>query len=185
MEDDCSTLSDVSCDDVLEYTDAIWGGATRCDVVNKTTTRRLDEIERKVNEIVSRKNGAEQDKRRDDEGKRFEEMLIRLGKLEGENKILKDENIALKLENCDWRNELSGKSKLQQKAKYENVPAKEDPWKFPNTKARPKNHTAVSFVSGNRFSPLDCTSENGMNPSNQIHGPQNGEKHNIIFSRWK
>ena len=109
MEDDCSTSSDVSCDDLLEYTDAIWGGATRCDVVNETTTRRLDEIERKVNEVVSRINGAEQDKRRDDEGKRFEEMLIRLGKLEGENRILKDENIARKLGNCDLRNELSGK----------------------------------------------------------------------------
>ena len=180
-EDDLSISSDVSCDDVLEYADAIWGGATRCDVVNDTTSRRLDEIERKVNEIVSRINDADQDKRRDDEGKRFEEMLIRLGKLEGENRILKDENIALKLENCDLRNELSEKSNLQQKAKYENVPAKEDPWKFPNTIARPRNQTAVSFVSSNRFSPLDCISENGMNPRSQIHVPQNGEKmqHNI------
>ena len=175
-EDDLSISSDVSCDDVLEYTDAIWSGATRCNVVNATTSRRLDEIERKVNEIVSRINDADQDKRRDDEGKRFEEMLIRLGKLGGENRILKDENIALKLENCDLRNELAEKSNLQQKVKYENVPAKEDPWKFPNTIARPRNQTAVSFVSRNRFSPLDCMSENGMNPSNQIHVPQNGEK---------
>ena len=151
---------------MLEYTDAIWGGATQCDVVNETTIRRLDEIERKVNEIVSRINDADQDKRRDDEGKRFEEMLIRLGKLEGENRILKDENIALKLENCDLRNELSENSNLLQKAKYENVPSKEDPWKFPNTIARPRKQTAVSFVSKNRFSPLDCISENGMNPSN-------------------
>ena len=81
----------------MEYTGALWGGATQCDVVDETTSRRLDEMGTKVNEIMSRIKGAGQERRKADVGKRFEEMLIKLGRLKGENRML-DGEMALKVE---------------------------------------------------------------------------------------
>ena len=50
----------------------------------------------------------EHGRKNDIDGKRvFEEMFVRLEEVERENKILIDDNMALKLENFDLRNELS------------------------------------------------------------------------------
>ena len=81
----------------MEYTGALWGGATQRDVVDETTSRRLDEMGTKVNKIMSRIKGAGKERRKDDVGKRLEEMLIKLGRLKGENRML-DEKMALKVE---------------------------------------------------------------------------------------
>ena len=82
--------------DFVDKQDSLWGRETQ----NDTTIRRLDEIERKVNEIVIRMNYEEQARKKDEDGKWvIEEMFVRLVKVERENKISKDENMALKLEN--------------------------------------------------------------------------------------
>ena len=76
-EDNSSSSSDISCD-VLEFTARLWGSEIQRDIVNETTSRRLDEIERKVNEIVTGMNDEEHDRKKDGDGKRvFEEMFIR------------------------------------------------------------------------------------------------------------
>eukprot|EP00794_Sanderia_malayensis_P003824 gene3824-4356_t len=163
-----SISSDFSCDEVMEYTEAQWGGSKQGQehVVKDTTSRRLDEMERKIDEIMSKINGAEQGRMRDDERKRSEEMLIRLGKLEEKNKQLKDENMALKLENFD----------LKQKAKYTQVPARvrEDPWKFPNA-VRPRSEKASAIKDhktmenhGNSTTAIRENSENSEIPPGNI-----------------
>ena len=100
-----TSFPNFSCEDVLEVADRqdrLWGRESQSQ--NEDTIRPLDEIDRKVNEIVTRIVDDEHDRKKDrDEKSVFEKMFVRLGKIERENKILKDENMALKLENFDLR----------------------------------------------------------------------------------
>ena len=174
-EDYFLSSSDISCDDVLDFADrqdSLWGRETQ----NDTTIRRLDELERKVNEIVTRMNYEEHDRKKDRDGNRVvEEMFVRLGKVERENKILKDENMALKLENFDLKSEMLNKSPRKE-PKLDEVPEKGGQWRFPTTIARTRDQISASFVSRNRFSLLDCDSRKEMNSNIQSKGFQNREK---------
>ncbi len=91
-----------------------------------------------------------------DERKRSEEMLLRLGKLEEKNRQLKDENMALKLENFD----------LKQKARV-----REDPWKFPNA-VRPRSEKASATkdheTMENHGNSTKAMIENSENPPGNI-----------------
>ena len=98
-----------------------------------------------------------------DERKRSEEMLLRLGKLEENNKQLKDENMALKLENFD----------LKQKAKYTqvHVSVREDPWKFPNavlTRSEKASATKDHETMENHGNSTTAMIENSENPPGNI-----------------
>ena len=110
-------------------------GGRETQTQHETTIRRLDKIERKVNEIVTKMNDEEQSMKKDrDETRVLEKMFVRLEKVERENKILKDENMALRLENFDLRDELIERMNkdVHKEPKWEKVPKKGGQWRFPD-----------------------------------------------------
>ena len=73
---------DISSDDVLDFTDRREGHRCReIQVQHETTTRRLEKLERKVNEIVTKMNDDEQNMKKDREGnKGFRKSFCQIGK---------------------------------------------------------------------------------------------------------
>ena len=62
-----------------------WGRETQ--IQHEITTRRLDKLERKANEIVTKTNDEEQNMKKDRDGTRaLEKFVIRLEKVERETK---------------------------------------------------------------------------------------------------
>ena len=151
-------------------------GGRETQTQHETTIRRLDKIERKVKEIVTKMNDVEQSTKKDRDGTRvLEKMFVRLEKVERENKILKDENMALRLENFDLRDELIERMNkdVHKEPKWEKVPKKGGQWRFPDILARERGQISSSFVSKND---LDYDSGNEMNLRNSSKIVQNREK---------
>ena len=103
---------------------------------------------------MSKINEEEQNMKKDRNGTRvLEKMFVRLENVERENKIVKEENMALKLGNFDLRDELIEmvNKNVHKFPNWEKVPKKGVQRKFPDILARESNQPSSSLCCQKSF----------------------------------